>query len=235
LIVVYILLGFAALIVGLLCVRIRAVIDYDESLRVEASYLFLKFQLYPAPEKKPKKPKPEKEEPEEKKKKEPKPKEPGGNILARFYKNQGLGGVLELLGAVKDALGGMLGRMWRTIVIHDLYLDISVTDEDAAATAIKYGRVCAVVYPCMGKICSGMRVRRYDLDVQPDYLALQDKAALYCTLSVRPIDMTNAMVILAAQFAWKVLLKLYKGAKSSEDKAPKQQAEQKENIQKGAS
>ena len=57
---VYVLLGIALLIVLLLLSKVRVFICYEDSLRIYAKFLFLKFSIIPTKEKKPKKKKPKK-------------------------------------------------------------------------------------------------------------------------------------------------------------------------------
>ena len=95
----YIILGIIAFFVIVLSIPVVLDLEYTDAVRCKVSWLFLKFDLYPFPEKKKKeeKPKEEKKEekPEEKKEEKPKPKKE--NFLKTFYNNQGLAGVIELL------------------------------------------------------------------------------------------------------------------------------------------
>ncbi|HZJ78598.1 MAG TPA: DUF2953 domain-containing protein, partial [Clostridia bacterium] len=96
-----------------------------------------------------------------------------------------------------------------------LYVNITVSKGDAAQTAIEYGKICSQVFPAMGFICSNMKVKKYDLNISPDYLANKSKAKLYAYLSVVPIAITNAAVVLAVKLLFNVLLKiLFKNMKS---------------------
>lgn len=206
----YILLGILLFLLLLLCVRIKLTIDYAETATVDVSYLFLKFRLYPG------KPKQEAPKQEEEKKEEEKPqqtKKKGPNILQRFYQNQGVGGILALLQNTMHAMGGMFGRFFRQFIIHDLYLDMCVGGKDAAKVAKQYGQASAVVFPAIGYLCTHMKVRRYDIDVSPDFLAKKSQAWLYCKLSVSPIRLIGAGLVLLVQLLFQVLIKLYRGAK----------------------
>ncbi len=213
------------LIVLLFSIRIHLVIDYDRDLFVRASYLFLGYTLYPKEKGKPKKAKKEEPKKEKEKKKEDKPKEKKPkkeSILTRFYRNKGVSGIIELLQGALHGVNGLLGRLWRQIVIHELFVDLVISGSDAADCALKYGKVCAAVYPTLGELCTHMRVRRYDATVVPDFLANRDSAKFYCELSVKPISITNAVVVLAGQLLFGVLIKLYKGSKTPKPQKSKQ-------------
>ena len=272
--VLYTLLGIVLLIVLLFSVRIHMTIDYEQTLRAELRWLFVRYPLYPVPEKRKRKkalkeeakkakdeakkakeeaikakkeapaeaaatetakeapaeaavtevpPDAAKKTPKEEAKEEKKdaPKKKKDNILLSFYERQGISGVMGLLRRTLDGLGGFFGRLWRTITVHELYVDMTVAGSDAAQTAIRYGKLCGAFYPMLGEILSKMRVRKYDATLAPDFLANKSSAALYCRLSVKPIAITNALVILLVQLLLKVLVKLYKGSKDKKTKTQK--------------
>lgn len=107
-----------------------------------------------------------------------------------------------------------MGRIYRAFVIENLKLLLKVSSgDDAAQNAIKYGKVCSAVYPSMGFICSNMKVKKYEVNVVPDFISQENKAQFALSLSVRPIKLTNAAVVLAFRLLFKVLLKLLKGSK----------------------
>lgn len=161
-------------------------------------------------EEKKKKKKPKKEKP----KKEEKPSEPKSNIFKDFYENQGFAATVELIQTAASQLGGFLGSVYRAFVIENLRLLLIVSSgDDAARNAIKYGKVCSAVYPSMGFICSNMKVKKQDVKVISDFISQENRAEFELALSVRPIKLTNAVVVLAFRLLFKVLLKLLKGSK----------------------
>ena len=210
-IALYIILGIIAAIVLLFCVKIGIELRYEDDFEVSVRVLGLRFRLLPAKEKKPKKEKPKKEKPEKKKKEEPEePKEEGPkgeNIVMRFYHEQGFDGTMRFLADVLAALNTMLGDIFkRSFVLEKLMLRLRVSKPDAAETALAFGKTCAAVYPALGVICTNLTVRKYDADIQADYLANKSTAAIWFILSVRPIKLTNALV----RFAFRALIAFLK-------------------------
>ncbi len=197
-IALYIILGIIAAIVLLFCVKIGVELRYEDDFEVFLRVLGLRIRLLPAKEKKPKKEKPKKEKParEEKPEEEPKEEEPKGeNIVMRFYHEQGFDGTMRFLADVLAALNTMLGDIFkRSFVLEKLMLRLRVSKRDAAETALAFGKTCAAVYPALGYICTNLTVRKYDADIQADYLANKSTAALWFILSVRPIKLTNALM-----------------------------------------
>lgn len=208
----YVLLSIIAAIILLLCIRVVAVLNYNEYFNLNVRWLFLKFQIYPKKEKHEEKAnKEKKDEPKDKKKK--KESKNKSNPLKEFYENQGFNGVLELIGNASSAVTGMLKRIMKAIVINDLNLGISVSGSDSASTAIDYGETCAKVYPAMGAVCSTMNVRKYEVDIKPDFINGIKKAQFNVVISVIPIRIINAALILVVQLLFKVLLKLFLGSR----------------------
>ena len=223
----YIILGIIALIVILFSIKVSVTAEYADSFSLDVQWLFIKLHIFPQTEEQKakregkkskkeekKKKKPEKEKPEEEKKEENKPSEPKKNIFKEFYENQGFGATVELIQTAAAQLGGFMGSIYRAFVIENLRLFLKVSSgDDAAQNAIKYGKVCSAVYPSMGFICSNMKVKKYEVNVVPDFISQENKAQFALSLSVRHIKLTNAVVVLAFRLLFKVLLKLLKGSK----------------------
>ena len=219
----YIILGTIALIVILFSIKVSVTAEYADSFSLDVQWLFIKAHIFPqteeqkakkAAKKAKKEEKKKKKKPEEEKKEEDKPSEPKKNIFKEFYENQGFGATVELIQTAAAQLGGFMGSIYRAFVIENLKLLLKVSSgDDAAQNAIKYGKVCSTVYPSMGFICSNMKVKKYEVNVVPDFISQENKAQFALSLSVRPIKLTNAVVVLAFRLLFKVLLKLLKGSK----------------------
>ena len=224
--VLYTLLGIILFFVILFSIRVHIIIDYGEHTKVWIKYLFLKIPVVDST--KPKKEKPKKEKgkkedtkedkpPEENKKDKPVTKQQGNGLLKQLYIDQGYDGIVKMLRAVGNSLSGFFGKLYKTFVFDELYLTIVTAGNDAATTAIKHGRLCAWLYPVLGKLVSTSKVKKYDFDISPDFLATKNQAELYVNMYLTPIHITNATVVLALQLVFKVLFKIL-FAKSKSDK-----------------
>ncbi len=213
----YIILGIIAFFIILLSVKFVITVHYEDDVAVSVGWLFLKFDILPKKEghKKPKK---------EKKKKEEKPKEESeivtepkkkkkDNMFVRFYRNRGVPGVVQLLKDAAKAVGGMFKRIGRAFLFEELYISMNVGAGDSAETAIKYGKVCSAAFPAMGLIVSKMRIKKYNLEIVPDFIYGKTEARLHTKVSVRPIVLINAVILLAFELLFKVVIKLLKHSK----------------------
>ena len=124
----------------------------------------------------------------------------------------------EIIGAdiSESRVDSIKDKVATAFVIENLRLLLIVSSgDDAARNAIKYGKVCSAVYPSMGFICSNMKVKKQDVKVISDFISQENGAEFELALSVRPIKLTNAVVVLAFRLLFKVLLKLLKGSKKN--------------------
>ncbi len=230
----YTILGIILFFVILFSVHLHIIVDYGEKTVIYIKYLFLKIPLVdtskPKKEKKPKKKKEKKnkddateeapaEDTSADKKKE-KPAKQGNGLLKQLYIDQGYDGIERMLRALGKSLNGFFGKLYKTVVFDELYITMITSGGDAADTALKYGRLCSWLYPILGKLVSTSKVKKYDFDISPDFLATKDQAELYADLYVTPIHITNGVIVLAVQLLFKVLFKvLFAKKKSDKSKA----------------
>lgn len=201
---------------AILSIKLTLTVDYDKIWSLKVKWLFLKFDLLPLvqKEKKPKQEAPKEEAPAEEPK-EPKPKKPKNpnNPFKNFYNNKGIDGIVELINNTMSSLGGFFGRILRKLKIDELFLDVLVSGDDAAETAINYGKRCTEIFPALGYIYSSMRVGKYNVNVYPDFLAKKDEAEFHSVVSIRPLALTNSVVILLGALIRRVAIKFLLGIK----------------------
>lgn len=208
----WIILGIIAFFIVLFSIRVTVYMTYDEDFKLDVSWLFIKLHILPKKEK-PEKEKPEKPE-EEKPPEEPKQEtEKKDNIIVNFYNNQGFSGVIQLLRDTVSAINGMFGSIFKHFIFRELKLYLSVGAGDAAETAILYGKTCSVVFPAMGLITSTCKVKEYDCGVQPNFMGSDKTAVFRAVISMRPIFITNAVIVLGIKLLFKVVFKLLKNSK----------------------
>ncbi len=228
-----IILGIIAFFIVLLSIKVVVTVHYEDEVELSVGWLFIKLNLLPSHEKD-KKPKKEKKPKEEKPKeeseivKEPKKKKQD-NMFVRFYRNRGVDGVVQLLKDAAKAVGGMFRRIGRAFLFEELFVSLTVGKGDSAQTAIKYGETCAAAFPAMGLIVSTMRVKKYSIDVNPDFIYGKNNAKLHTTVSVRPIKLINAVIIVAFELLFKVVIKLLKHSKAPKSDVEKQNINNKQS------
>ena len=180
----YIITGCLAFFAALMIAPVRLRILYNEGgLIVRARYLMVRLTLFPFKEKKPEKPK--KVKPERKKRKPKRERAGLGNRLGQMFKDDGVSGILSLVSEMAKLAAAASRKMLAAVVIDRLDIAIITASEDAAETAIKYGRICAVLYPAAAAVESAVRVRRRNIVVRPDFLREDGGAAIDIAIHVR--------------------------------------------------
>ena len=209
-----IILGIIFFFLILLSIKVKINFHSEDGIDLSIKWLFIKIGILP--KKKKKKPNKKKKEKPKKEKEEEKPKEKKEkkeNILVRFYHNNGVSGVIELLNCIKKVLGSMMGRLAKAFTIEELYISLIVGSSDSAETANKYGKTCAEFYPVMGYVVDNMHVKKYSAEVIPDFINGTNKARLHGSISIIPQKLIHAVICLVFEAVFKVVIKLFKGAK----------------------
>lgn len=158
----YILLGIVLLFAIILAIPIKVCVRYKNSFFCRLHIGFVRIILYPpAPKKKKaKKKKTEQQKPA------PKKEEKKEND---FLKELGLSGVVNLFTKLVELASGVLKDLFAHIIIKSFALSIKVAGNDAADTAVKYGKVCSVVYPLTSALIRSMKYSDYGVDILPDF------------------------------------------------------------------
>ncbi len=224
----YVFLGIIAFFVIILSVKVKVTVHYEDDIALSVGWLFLKFNILPKKDK-PEKPKKEKkkkvnkEKPKDESEVVPEPKKKKqDNMFVRFYRNRGVNGVVQLLKDAANAVGGMFRRIGRAFLFEELFISLTVGAGDSAETAIKYGKVCSGAFPAMGLLVNSMRIRKYNLEINPDFIYGKTEARLHTKISFRPIAFINAVIIVAFELLFKVVIKLLKHSKAPKPDVEKQ-------------
>lgn len=248
----WIILAIIALIILVLCVRVRIFAEYSEiDTRVRIQWLFLKIPLFPSEKKG--EVKNSKKEKRAKTNTESVPQEPApddaaeapaehlpedvvaseeavtdtaspdaqpvtnddaaaskpkNNLLRTLYDAHGIDGLLLIVKRTFSYIGSFFGDLAKALVIDELYLDVRCTKKDAASTAIYYGEVCSALFPMLGAMVSKYKVRKYDINVYPDYLARQSSASFAVSMHLYPIYLISITLLFGCRMLFKVLLRL---------------------------
>lgn len=217
-IVLYIFLGIILFIILLLCFPVKAIIQYSEFFSLEAEYLFLHFAMVPPDEKKKKKPKkirkkvekPKKSKKEKSEFEEEPEKKP---FLKTIMEERGFSGAVHFIAELANRLlkiaGRFLRRIFSHVILEDVIISMRVAGKDAAKTAIDYGKLCSLVFPFMGGLCALAKVKKYDIDLRPDFVAKKSEAEIYARIYFCPIFAVGAAIAAAWSVLW-AYLKMFK-------------------------
>ncbi len=171
----YIVLGILLLVLLLLWLPIRITASYRERLELKISYLFLSFQLVPPPEESEKKRARRERKEARAAKRESKKKDKGqkeqehSSFFKELWQERGLSGFLHFMTETGKIAAEAARRILRHALLKRLDVVVEAGGEDAAAAALDYGRLCAVVYPVCGLLLDLCHHRRYQVAVRPSF------------------------------------------------------------------
>lgn len=179
--------GIVLLLILLLCCPITLRLSFLDGFSVRLKYLFFSFQLLPEKEKSTGK----KKYADRKKKQEE--SETTLEKLRRLTGEDSAAGLFDFLRELAVLAAGSLKKLFRHLVIADFSLDVSVGGEDAAETALTYGKLCAVIYPAVSVLVSQAKTKHYGVSVFPDFSeGAQTKAHMEARLRIKPVFLLSA-------------------------------------------
>ncbi len=82
---------------------------------------------------------------------------------------------IELILIIAQSGGKIVKRFWKGFRINDLCLQIAVAGNDAAETAITYGKISAAVYSMYALASQIVTLRRTCIQIVPDFLSEESR------------------------------------------------------------
>lgn len=155
----YFVLVITTIILAVLLCPIYLNIEFNNALSVKIKILFLRFIIFPQRDA-------DGEALEDKStgsKKE-------NNKIKDLINQRGLKGFLNILKEMGKIISGMGKKIGSKVVIDNLNAFVKVSGEDSAKTAIRYGQVCACVFPFTNAILRHFKVKNYDVKVYPNFM-----------------------------------------------------------------
>lgn len=125
-----------------------------------------------------------------------------GGILAK-YKPQSLSEGIDLALDLLHAAGKPLRWLLRRITIRDIDLDLAVSDPDAAACAIRFGKVNIAVYNTLALLCQFFRVRKKQIRICCIYNQPHGTYRGSCQIRVCPAVILGAVIGFGARFLYR--------------------------------
>lgn len=157
---------------------------FEEELSARVGFLFFHFRVWPGPEEKP-------AGRELKKKEQPVPKKKPSKIK-ELLRKKGVSGFLELLRSFSRVAYGSAKKVLSHTVIRLLFLDLTVGGEDAARTAVNYGRTCGLVSTALTALLSVAKCKERNVRVTPDFQNGNSGVRFRIRLKIRMLFLLSA-------------------------------------------
>ncbi len=199
----YIILGILLFLFLLTLFNIYVYVIYDNELFLSVKVAFIKIKILPPEEKKKKaEKKPKKGKKKKKKKSDKKPEKKKPNKLTAYFKQKGVSGIVNIVKRISKLAVGVLKDLFKKITVEKLKIEIKIAGETAEDTAVRYGEVCSVFFPALRLITQIVKVKVYDVNVNPDFSdgaksdAKADVVAKIRILSLLKIAFSRAFEVL---------------------------------------
>ncbi len=192
------LLSVIGLIILVLCIPLFVYIKYDEEPVVDIRVLFVRFRVYPEEKDESEgkesffkklwkkiTDKPSKEETED----ESESESDGKSKFKELFSERGTSGAINFLWEILKLACGRFAKIMRSIVVSRFNMKLEIVGDDASDAALRYGKLCGVVYPSLSLIFQNVRKYKHEIDMRPvfegDYE--YDRLSLDIKLRVYPI------------------------------------------------
>lgn len=168
-----VLLFFTILLNCPVVIRVR----YREDLYFRIWYLFFHYTVAPRPE------------PEEKQEQAPaKAEQSKKNRFRELLQKKGLSGFVDIFHEVSEVASKAGKELFSHLVFDQFQLEISVTGENAAQTALNYGYVSGAVGSAAGLFLGNVRCRSYHISVNPDFQGEKSRVVFDAKAHIRLIS-----------------------------------------------
>ncbi len=175
-----VILAVAALIPAKIKVRIGYI---EEEFILSFKLLFFVFTVSPENKKKKKK----KAKKKEKEKKERPAKKEKDNFFRSHTSDFGVFDYIELIGIVIE-------KFVAKIYFDKLEAEIRVAGDDAAQTALNFGRLNAAIYPIAGLINGHKRIKKLHIGITPDFTTTKSVYNAEAIAYIRIFDVLAAVI-----------------------------------------
>ena len=184
----WILLGLLGLMLLVLLTPVSVRAKYADSLEVWLGLGPVKLRAFPLKKRQNRKKQPKKEKKTKEKKAKQKPEtEKAAKKPALKIETPTLDQLPDYLRLGADALGSM-----RRILVREFRLSLTLGGDDAAKTALNYGRVAAL-FSLLGPLLDrAVRVRRKDVSVETDFSGGPNRAAGEIEIAACPLRLVIA-------------------------------------------
>lgn len=175
-----VILAVAALLPAKVKVRIGYI---EEEFILSFKLLFFVFTVSPENKKKKKK----KAKKKEKEKKERPAKKEKDNFFRSHTSDFGVFDYIELIGIVIE-------KFVAKIYFDKLEAEIRVAGDDAAQTALNFGRLNAAIYPIAGLINGHKRIKKLHIGITPDFTTTKSVYNAEAIAYIRIFDVLAAVI-----------------------------------------
>ena len=195
-------LVFSLIILFILFCPFSLKLVYQDEVSLKIGYIFPIIKILPKKPKKEKKSEKEKktsdkksEDSEKEEKSSGEKKKKSKNPVWEFTKKNGLDGLIELLKEIVGIVVRLVDTIRRHITVSKLRLDLLITGNDPADTAMKYGYACSAIYPLLSILDQHVRIKKHDVYIDAGFNAQKTQIRFILKARIMPIFVIIGAVV----------------------------------------
>ena len=164
-----------ALLLIFLLLPVYFEIIYDGDVAACIRYIFFRFKVFPAKEKKIKKQKKKKEE----------GKKPEKKSKTSFE---------DTVSTVINMLRAVDGKLRKVIIISKFEFFSSISGDDACEAAVSYGKLSAIINTSLAVLKNLVIIKRSKIIISPDFISEETKTYLHIKIRIIPAVLAFAVI-----------------------------------------
>ncbi len=175
-----ILAAFFLFLFIVLLFPLRIKVNFDGEFHASLHFLFFKLNLTDASPKQKKQK--DKEVPS---KSDSAPKKSNlTDKFKRFFKREGISGVIDFISDIASLLGKLTKSLWSHLHINRFHLYLSISDTDAHHTALLYGKACTVISGAYSVLFTLKKCKKKSASVVCDYSKEESSGSFSAQFSI---------------------------------------------------
>lgn len=111
-------------------------------------------------------------------------KEKKPNFIAKIWDTEGVVGIMLFVSNLLQTASAAVTTLFKGLHIHSLCVNMIIGGSDAAEIANDYGTICGIYYPIKGFILNGMRIDKYEDNIESDFIAPSSEYYFYINASL---------------------------------------------------
>lgn len=185
----YILIILILIILIILFLPTHVILEYDKELAIKIKIMGFKFKIAPGPA--------SGDKPLGGKKSS---KGTDSSIL-KVFRDKGAADSVKFILQVLKILNAASRKILRRTTINKIFLEIKVCGDDAADTALKYGKIQSGVNFAAGFISSVNTPKKYNINIYPDFTGNKTLCRFYIDIYARAFFILYEVVLFIIEYA----------------------------------
>ena len=179
-IIAYIVGIITLILVLILLIPLHFIVEYEDFIKIYIKIFFIKFKVYSG-----------------EKKKQLYTTSSSDSVTEKKNTNSEMKYVSENLFKIFKVSKVTVKKILKHVAINKLHFHIKIGGKEASSVALRYGRLCGLIYPVFQYIYLIKSPKNYDIGVHPDFKSEKDTLILKLEIGINLFYLISNMMIYA--------------------------------------